>query len=99
VEVLWEPAHRDPSEPQGDDREVVAEGSGERSCGPTNRNRMRGVAEQGERPIDRETLVGKAKLRISGGRATKLVTLTRGDLALRRRATHGECGARIQQRS
>jgi hypothetical protein len=39
------------------------------------------VAEQGERAIEREALVGKAKLRISGSRAGKFVTLTRGDLA------------------
>ena len=30
VEVLWEVGRNDPSEPQGDDRERVAESSGER---------------------------------------------------------------------
>ena len=34
-------------------------GSVERSCGPMNKNRIEGVAEQGERTMDREALVTK----------------------------------------
>jgi len=40
VKVLGELGHRNPREPQDGDREVDAEGSGERTCGPTNRNRI-----------------------------------------------------------
>jgi len=40
VKVLRELGHRNPREPQDGDREVDAEGSGERTCGPTNRNRI-----------------------------------------------------------
>ena len=42
-------------------REDRREGSGERSRGSTNRNRIRGAAEQGERASDREALVTKAQ--------------------------------------
>src|SRR5206468_5521563 len=62
-------------------RTARAEGSGERSCGPTNRNRIRGGAEQGERARNREALGTKARRRRSGGRAAKADVLTRGDLA------------------
>lgn len=58
------------------------EGSGERSCEPMNKNRIEGVAEQGERAINREALVIKAKWRRSGGCAVKECVLTWGDLAL-----------------
>ncbi len=54
----------------------------ERSCEPMNKNRIEGVAEQGERAIDREALVIKARQRRSGGCAVKECVLTRGDLAL-----------------
>ena len=43
VRVLRRPGRRDPSEAQGVDREVEAEGSVERIGGLTYRNRMRGV--------------------------------------------------------
>ena len=59
------------------------EGSVERSCEPMNKNRIEGAAEQGERAMNRETLVIKAKRRRSGGCAAKECVLTRGDLALR----------------
>ena len=59
------------------------EGSVERSCEPMNKNRIEGVAEQGERAVYREALVIKAKRRRSGGCAAKECVLTRGDLALR----------------
>ena len=48
-----------------------------------NKNRIEGVAEQGERANDREALVVKAKRRRSGGCAVKECVLTWGDLALR----------------
>lgn len=47
-----------------------------------NKNRIEGVAEQGERATNRETLVIKGKRRRSGGRAVKECVLTWGDLAL-----------------
>ena len=50
---------------------------------PMNKNRIEGVAKQGERARDREALVIKAKQRRSGGCAAKECVLTRGDLALR----------------
>ena len=54
----------------------------ERSCEPMNKNRIEGVAEQGERAKFREALVIKARWRRSGGCAAKECVLTRGDLAL-----------------
>src|SRR5213594_4794832 len=83
VKVLRELGHKDPREPQGDGRESGAEGSGERTCGPTNRNRIAGDADQGERASDREALVTKGRRRRSGGRAGKASALIRGGLALR----------------
>ena len=50
-------------------------------CEPMNKNRIEGVAEQGERASDCEALVIKAKRRKSGGCAEKECVLTRGDLA------------------
>jgi hypothetical protein len=47
-----------------------------------NKNRIEGVAEQGERAKDRKALVIKARWRRSGGCAAKECVLTRGDLAL-----------------
>ena len=55
----------------------------ERSCEPMNKNRIEGVAEQGERAWNREALVIKARWRRSGGCAAKECVLTWGDLALR----------------
>jgi len=46
-----------------------------------NKNRIEGVAEQGERAIKREALVIKAKRRRFGGRATKEGALIWGGLA------------------
>ena len=54
----------------------------ERSCGPMNKNRIEGDADQGERAMNREALVIKGKRRKSGGRAVKECVLTWGDLAL-----------------
>ena len=70
----------------------------ERNCGPMNKNRIEGVAKQGERAKNREALVIKAKRRKSGGRAGKDRGLTWGDLALRLKGRR-HAGARSQQRS
>ena len=51
--------------------------------GLTDRNRIRGAADQGERARNREALVAKGKRRKSGGRVGKECVLTRGDLASR----------------
>src|SRR5438093_4871970 len=83
VKVLRELGHKDPREPQGDGREAGTEGSGERTCGPTNRNRIAGDADQGERARDREALVTKGRRRKSGGCAGKARALIRGGLASR----------------
>ena len=50
---------------------------------PMNKNRIRGVADRGERAEDREAPVTKGKRRKSGSRAAKVSALIRGDLALR----------------
>ena len=55
----------------------------ERSCEPMNKNRIEGGAEQGERAMNREAFVIKARRRRSGGCAVKECVLTWGDLALR----------------
>jgi hypothetical protein len=47
-----------------------------------NKNRIEGVADQGERARNREAVVIKGKRRKSGGRAVKECVLTWGDLAL-----------------
>ena len=54
----------------------------ERNCGPMNKNRIEGGAEQGERANGREALVIKGRRRRFGGRAGKECVLTWGDLAL-----------------
>ena len=53
----------------------------ERNCEPMDKNRIEGVAEQGERASFREALVIKTKRRKFGGCAVKECVLTRGDLA------------------
>ena len=53
----------------------------ERICGPMNKNRIEGDAEQGDRAQFREALVTKFRWRRSGGRAVKECVLTWGDLA------------------
>ena len=57
-------------------------GSADRNCGPMNKNRIQGGADQGKRARDREALVIKDRWRKSGGRAVKECVLTWGDLAL-----------------
>src|SRR5215212_9809707 len=83
VKVLSSAGHGERSKPQSVGPRGQREGSGARSGGPTNRNRIEGVAAQGERAGDREALVTKARRRRSGGRAAKAEALTRGDLVLR----------------
>jgi len=57
VRVLSWAGHSEWSEPQSVGPRGRREGSGERSCGPTNRNRIWGGAEQGERARVRKALV------------------------------------------
>jgi hypothetical protein len=49
VQVLWQADHCEQSEAQLHEGDRVWEGSVERSCEPMNKNRIEGVAEQGER--------------------------------------------------
>lgn len=66
-----------------------------------NKNRIEGVARQGERANDREALVTKVCRRRSGGRAVKDRVLTRGDLSLclkGRRLREVRGGERSQQK-
>ena len=70
----------------------------ERNCEPMNKNRIEGVAEQGERARNREAFVIKARRRRSGGCAVKECVLTWGDLALWLKGPTWEHGARSQQR-
>ena len=70
----------------------------ERNCGPMNKNRIEGAADQGERARDREALVTKGRRRRSGGRAAKECVLTWGDLALCLKGRRCRAGARSQQR-
>ena len=69
-----------------------------RSSGPINKNRIEGVADQGERANNRKALVIKGKRRRSGGRAVKECVLTWGDLALCLKGQRCRAGARSQQR-
>jgi len=66
---------------------------------PMNKNRIEGAAKQGERAMNREALVIKARRRRCGGCAMKVRVLTWGDLALWVKARQREAGARSQQRS
>lgn len=45
----------------------------ERSCGPMNKNRIEGIADQGERARNRKALVIKRKRRRSGLGTSRLV--------------------------
>ena len=62
----------------------------DRSCEPMDKNRIEGVAEQGERARNREALVIKAERRKSGGCAVKECVLTWGDLALCLKGRRGD---------
>ena len=83
VEVLPGPGHRDRREAQRRVREDRSEGSVERNREPTNRNRIRGTADQSELTANSEALVAKETRCRSGGCARKAKGLTQGDLALR----------------
>jgi hypothetical protein len=63
-----------------------------------NKNRIEGVADQGERASNRETLVINGKRRRSGGRAVKECVLTWGDLAFCLKGRRCRTGARSQPR-
>ena len=81
VKVLPEPGRRDRREAQGVRREAYAERSVKRTRESTNRNRIRGAADRGERTTDREAPATKGKRRRSGDCAGKVIVLTRGGLA------------------
>src|SRR5574344_992494 len=57
---------------------------------PMNKNRIEGAAKQGDRAINREALVTKAKRRRCGGCAMKVCVLTWGYLALRLKGRRSE---------
>jgi hypothetical protein len=59
VKVLPKADHSDRSEAQLQKGDRLWEGSVERSRRPTYRNRIRGVADQGERANDRKALMVK----------------------------------------
>ena len=69
----------------------------ERNCGPMNKNRMEGAADQGERTQDRKALVTKGRRRKSGGRAVKECALTWRSRLMPERVTV-QTGARSQPR-
>jgi hypothetical protein len=56
VKVLWRVGRNDPSELQGDDRERVAEGSGERDLWGDGQQPDRRRSRSGERARNREAL-------------------------------------------
>ena len=93
VRVLRGPGRRDRREAQGRNREGASEGSVKRNREPTNRNRIRGAADQGELTATSEALAAKERWRKSGGCAVKANSLTQGDLALRLK------GRRLRRRS
>jgi hypothetical protein len=61
VQVPSRGGHPDRSEPQLQKGDRLWEGSGERSRGPMNKNRIRGGVERGERANDREAPMTKAQ--------------------------------------
>ncbi len=61
VEVLSGAGHRDRRETQLRKSDRPWEGSVERSCGLTNRNRIEGDAERGEWADNHEALMAKAQ--------------------------------------
>jgi len=104
VRVLPGPGRRDRREAQGRDREGSSEGSVDRNREPTNRNRIRGAADQGELARNSEALAAKKTWRKSGGCAVKADSLTQAMFPLREparlvpeRATPPDGGARSQQ--
>jgi len=90
VKVLPQVDHSERSEAQLHEGDRVWGGSVERNCEPMDKNRIEGVAEQGERSRIREALVIEARWRKSGGCAVKECVLTRGDLALWLKGRRGD---------
>jgi hypothetical protein len=74
------------------DREAGVKEAWSEAAGRRTGDRIRGGAEQGERAVDREAVLTKARRRRSGGRAAKVNGLTRGDLALRLKGRRGPRG-------
>jgi hypothetical protein len=66
---------------------------------PMNKNRIEGVAEQGERAIYRKALVIKARRRRCGGCAMKVCDSYLGRSRLVPERATAQAGARSQQRS
>ena len=62
-----------------------------------DKNRIEGVAEQGERARNREALVVKAKRRKSGGCAVKECVLTWGDLGLCLKGRRGDAEREVSR--
>ena len=61
VQVPSQAGHSERSEAQLRKGDRAWGGSVERNCEPMNKNRIEGVAEQGERAVNREALVVKAQ--------------------------------------
>src|SRR5580658_4747827 len=68
------------SEAQGRRREAGSGGSVKRSCGLTNRNRIRGCHDRTSGLPTTKSIAIKGHGGISGGRVAKAVELTPGDL-------------------
>jgi hypothetical protein len=84
VKVLWGSwSQRPRANRKASAREGAPKEAGKRNREPTNRNRIRGGANQGERACNREALATKGWRCKSGGCAKKVTTLTWGDLASR----------------
>jgi len=81
VEVPPRVDHSERSEVQLHEDDRLWGGGVDRSCEPMDKNRIQGVAEQGEPAKNREALVIKSKRRRSGGCAVKECVLTWGDFA------------------
>jgi hypothetical protein len=77
VQVPSRVGHSERSEAQLHEGDRVWGASVERNCGPMNKNRIDGGANQGERANNREALVTKGRRRKSGGRAVKACVLPR----------------------
>ena len=82
VKVLPRADHSERSESQLREGDRAWGGSDERNREPMDKNRIRGVVDQGEQARNCEALVVKGGRRKSGGCAGKDRALTWGDLAL-----------------
>jgi hypothetical protein len=68
------------------------------NCEPMDKNRIEGVAEQGERANLREARVIKVRWRRFGGCAVKECVLTWGDLALWLKGRRGDTEREVSLR-